>query len=192
MGMTGGCHCGAVRYSVAGEPQHVALCHCSDCRKSAGAPMVSWAAFAEGEFDGRAGRSDHVQLVGPVDAQFLPEMRHRAVLSQRGISAGHRRYPVGDARRSRRAGAAGPDSGGGADRLDGNPARTARVRAVSGDARAVRRVHDHARPPKTARSTACSPARTTAPFANACPRRWSRAGGFMARRAWRGTAAQVA
>jgi hypothetical protein len=47
----GGCHCGAVRYSVTGEPQHVALCHCSDCRKSAGAPMVGWAAFAEGEME---------------------------------------------------------------------------------------------------------------------------------------------
>jgi hypothetical protein len=46
---TGGCHCGAVRYSVNGEPQHVALCHCSDCRKSAGAPFVAWAAFAEGD-----------------------------------------------------------------------------------------------------------------------------------------------
>lgn len=45
----GGCHCGAIRYEVTGEPQHVALCHCGDCRKSAGAPMVSWAAFAEAE-----------------------------------------------------------------------------------------------------------------------------------------------
>lgn len=46
---TGGCHCGAIRYEVSGEPQHVALCHCSDCRRSAGAPMVAWAAFAEDE-----------------------------------------------------------------------------------------------------------------------------------------------
>lgn len=46
----GGCHCGAVRYRVSGEPQHVSLCHCRDCRKSAGAPMVAWAAFAEAEF----------------------------------------------------------------------------------------------------------------------------------------------
>jgi hypothetical protein len=50
MSHQGGCHCGAVRYEVSGEPQHVALCHCSDCRKSAGAPMVAWAAFAEEEF----------------------------------------------------------------------------------------------------------------------------------------------
>ena len=47
MGRSGGYHCGAIRYDVDGEPQHVALCHCSDCRRSAGAPMVSWAAFTE-------------------------------------------------------------------------------------------------------------------------------------------------
>jgi hypothetical protein len=50
MALQGGCQCGAVRYEINGTPQHVALCHCSDCRKSAGAPMVSWAAFAEAEF----------------------------------------------------------------------------------------------------------------------------------------------
>jgi hypothetical protein len=49
MERTGGCHCGAIRYQVSGEPQHVALCHCSDCRRCAGAPVVSWAAFAEDE-----------------------------------------------------------------------------------------------------------------------------------------------
>ncbi|WP_353216134.1 GFA family protein [Sandarakinorhabdus sp.] len=45
MTKTGGCHCGAVRYAVAGGPMHVVLCHCADCRKSAGAPMVAWAMF---------------------------------------------------------------------------------------------------------------------------------------------------
>lgn len=50
MTLQGGCQCGAVRYEVNGIPQHVALCHCSDCRKSAGAPLVAWAAFAESEF----------------------------------------------------------------------------------------------------------------------------------------------
>jgi hypothetical protein len=49
MKLTGGCHCGAIRYQVDGEPQHVALCHCTDCRRNAGAPMVSWAAFNENE-----------------------------------------------------------------------------------------------------------------------------------------------
>ena len=47
MPQEGGCQCGAVRYGISGTPQHVALCHCEGCRKSAGAPMVEWAAFAE-------------------------------------------------------------------------------------------------------------------------------------------------
>ena len=46
----GGCHCGAVRYRVSGAPKHCALCHCRDCRKAAGAPMVAWAAFGESDF----------------------------------------------------------------------------------------------------------------------------------------------
>ena len=47
MGFAGGCQCGAIRYSAAGEAAHHALCHCADCRKSSGAPMVGWIAFAE-------------------------------------------------------------------------------------------------------------------------------------------------
>lgn len=44
---TGGCHCGAIRYRVQGSAQHSALCHCEDCRRCAGAPVVGWTAFAE-------------------------------------------------------------------------------------------------------------------------------------------------
>jgi hypothetical protein len=47
MSYSGRCFCGAIRYLLAGEPTHVSICHCSDCRRSAGAPMVSWAAFPE-------------------------------------------------------------------------------------------------------------------------------------------------
>ena len=43
----GGCQCGAVRYEAEGEPLHHALCHCNDCRASAGAPAVAWIAFPE-------------------------------------------------------------------------------------------------------------------------------------------------
>lgn len=42
----GRCRCGAIRYEVSGEPAHHALCHCRDCRRSAGAPAVAWALFA--------------------------------------------------------------------------------------------------------------------------------------------------
>lgn len=39
---TGGCHCGAIRYSMPTEVAHHALCHCQDCRRHAGAPLVGW------------------------------------------------------------------------------------------------------------------------------------------------------
>jgi hypothetical protein len=45
MAIVGGCHCGAIRYQVTGDPLHHALCHCSDCRRHAGAPMVGWTMY---------------------------------------------------------------------------------------------------------------------------------------------------
>ena len=42
MKLQGGCFCGAVRYEADGEPFNSTLCHCSDCRKSSGAPAVAW------------------------------------------------------------------------------------------------------------------------------------------------------
>ena len=43
--MKGRCHCGLVQYEVTGEAITHALCHCSDCRRHSGAPMVGWAMF---------------------------------------------------------------------------------------------------------------------------------------------------
>lgn len=45
MGATGRCHCGAIRYEANGDPVYHALCHCGDCRRATGAPVVSWALF---------------------------------------------------------------------------------------------------------------------------------------------------
>ena len=41
----GQCHCGAVRYEMSSNTVHQALCHCSDCRRHAGTPLVGWAMF---------------------------------------------------------------------------------------------------------------------------------------------------
>ncbi len=49
MSATGRCQCGAIRYTVEGEPVHNALCHCEDCRRSAGAPVVGWVAYKTGQ-----------------------------------------------------------------------------------------------------------------------------------------------
>lgn len=54
--LEGGCACGAVRYRIAGEPLRACYCHCSLCRRAAGAPVVAWAvvqrtifSFTQGE-----------------------------------------------------------------------------------------------------------------------------------------------
>lgn len=47
--LSGRCHCGKISYQAQGEPEHHALCHCTDCRRSAGAPAVGWIAFKEAQ-----------------------------------------------------------------------------------------------------------------------------------------------
>lgn len=39
--LTGSCLCGALRYSLDGEPVHFYHCHCSRCRKSSGTGHAS-------------------------------------------------------------------------------------------------------------------------------------------------------
>lgn len=39
--LTGSCLCGAIRYSVTGEPARFLHCHCSRCRKSTGTGHAS-------------------------------------------------------------------------------------------------------------------------------------------------------
>jgi hypothetical protein len=40
---SGGCLCGAVRYTVRGEPYRYGICHCADCRKESGSVLVVYA-----------------------------------------------------------------------------------------------------------------------------------------------------
>jgi hypothetical protein len=39
--MEGGCLCGAVRYRISAEPRSADYCHCRNCRRAAGAPVVA-------------------------------------------------------------------------------------------------------------------------------------------------------
>ncbi|MFO1057307.1 MAG: GFA family protein [Dongiaceae bacterium] len=43
--ITGGCLCGAVRYSAVAEPERVGICHCLDCRKVSGGVLNVFATF---------------------------------------------------------------------------------------------------------------------------------------------------
>ena len=40
--LRGQCHCGAISYEMPETVAHHTLCHCTDCRRCAGAPVVSW------------------------------------------------------------------------------------------------------------------------------------------------------
>ena len=42
---SGGCLCGAVRYRLTGAPLSTLYCHCTSCRKHAGAPAVALAGY---------------------------------------------------------------------------------------------------------------------------------------------------
>ena len=46
----GGCLCGAVRFRAAGPASNATLCHCTSCRRAAGAPVVAWLTFAAPRF----------------------------------------------------------------------------------------------------------------------------------------------
>lgn len=48
MPWTGGCLCGAVRYEVHAAPRKTSLCHCADCRRATGSPVVAWTFFPTG------------------------------------------------------------------------------------------------------------------------------------------------
>jgi hypothetical protein len=48
--MTGGCLCGAVRYSVARWQGGATICHCGMCRQSGGGPFMAFAPVAHADF----------------------------------------------------------------------------------------------------------------------------------------------
>jgi hypothetical protein len=48
---TGGCACGAIRYSVRGEPAHIGRCHCTDCRKESGSAFTVYAQWPRDAFE---------------------------------------------------------------------------------------------------------------------------------------------
>ena len=46
----GGCFCGSIRYEFPEGEHTIVNCHCGMCRKTSGAPYVSWIVVPESEF----------------------------------------------------------------------------------------------------------------------------------------------
>lgn len=48
--LRGGCYCGEIRYETDGTPYHETNCHCSICRRTTGAPFVTWLSVPRSQF----------------------------------------------------------------------------------------------------------------------------------------------
>ena len=73
MQRTGRCLCGHIQYTLSGNPNWVAVCHCRDCQRSAGAPMVTWAIFPEANVKITSGTVKTINSSGAAMRSFCPE-----------------------------------------------------------------------------------------------------------------------
>jgi hypothetical protein len=68
----GGCLCGFVRYQAGGAVSHETSCHCSLCRRSSGAPFVTWFTVAADGFQIVAGAPATYQSSSHGTRTFCP------------------------------------------------------------------------------------------------------------------------
>ena len=66
----GGCLCGALRYRATGPARFATLCHCTSCRRAAGAPAVAWVTFAADAFAFTSGEPVRFRSSPPVERSF--------------------------------------------------------------------------------------------------------------------------
>jgi hypothetical protein len=62
-GLSGGCLCGAVRYTVADEFDYALNCHCSNCRRTTGSAFKPFAGIARHKLGVDEGH-DHLMVYG--------------------------------------------------------------------------------------------------------------------------------
>jgi hypothetical protein len=77
---TGGCLCGAVRYTVRGEPFHVGRCHCANCRKESGSTYTIYAQWPREAFESSG---EHATYAG---SSFCPRCGSRLfILDEKAV-----------------------------------------------------------------------------------------------------------
>jgi len=62
----------ASRYKLTSEPIYQTLCHCSDCRRAAGAPAVAWITVPRKDFSFSKGKPKYFQSSPNVQRTFCP------------------------------------------------------------------------------------------------------------------------
>ena len=73
MSFSGRCLCGAIHYELSGIPNSVSICHCADCQRSAGAPMIVWAEFPESAVKVTKGTPRTINSSGAAMRSFCPD-----------------------------------------------------------------------------------------------------------------------
>lgn len=70
--LTGGCHCGTIRYRLGGPVVAACVCHCASCRRTSGAASVAWLTVAAGDFIALAGDPTRYASSPGVTRGFCP------------------------------------------------------------------------------------------------------------------------
>ena len=70
--LQGGCFCGAVRYRIEGAPIRATHCHCTMCRRTSGAPFVTWAVVESSNFAFTRGEPAHLVSSAKAARKFCP------------------------------------------------------------------------------------------------------------------------
>ena len=70
--LRGGCFCGYVRYEATGVAFHESNCHCSICRRTTGAPFVSWFGVLRSEFRIVRGEPTRFESTAQATRSFCP------------------------------------------------------------------------------------------------------------------------
>ena len=70
--LKGGCFCGRIRYETAGTPFRETNCHCSICRRTSGAPFVTWFSVLRSEFRFVTGEPTRFKSTAEATRSFCP------------------------------------------------------------------------------------------------------------------------
>lgn len=70
--ISGGCYCGMMRYEAADQPFDEASCHCSICRRTSGAPFVTWFSVRRSRFRFVRGTPTVFRSTAKCTRQFCP------------------------------------------------------------------------------------------------------------------------
>ncbi len=71
--LSGGCRCGAIRYEATSAPVSVSHCHCDSCRRSTGAPAVTFVMLRRADFRFLAAEPKFHESSPGVHRGFCPE-----------------------------------------------------------------------------------------------------------------------